>query len=53
MASIPESTLVRLFEMMIDRLGVLEDDRKNTHDTLAVIQRQLDEQKRFHFAAFL
>ena len=53
MASIPESTLVRLFEMMVDRLGVLEDDRKNTHDTLAVIQRQLDEQKRFHFAAFL
>ena len=53
MASIPETTLVRLFEMMVDRLGVLEDDRKTTHDTLAVIQRQLEEQRRFHFAAFL
>ncbi len=53
MASIPETTLVRLFEMMVDRLGVLEDDRKTTHDTLSVIQRQLEEQRRFHFAAFL
>lgn len=53
MASIPESTLIRLFEMMVDRLGVLEDDRQHTHGMLTSIQKQLEEQKRFHFVAFL